>query len=83
VASVQLPLGSAPAPEWAAKDGSDLLDRVVHSVLHVGLSVQAAAGLDAETAGERLTDALQRLDDTVHDIRDHIFGHHDPGNPPE
>ena len=64
-----------------ARHAHDLLDRVVHSVFHVGLSVQAAAGLDAETAGERLTDALQRLDDTIHEIRDHIFGPRDRTTP--
>jgi anti-anti-sigma factor len=66
-----------------ARHAHDLLDRVVHSVFHVGLSVQAAAGLPAETAGERLTDALQRLDDTVHEIRDHVFGADRPAPPAE
>lgn len=64
-----------------ARHAHDLLDRVVHTIFHVGLSVQAAAGLDAETAGERLTDALQRLDDTVHDIREHVFGSRDRATP--
>lgn len=64
-----------------ARHAHDLLNRVVHSVFHVGLSVQAAACLPAETAGERLTDALQRLDDTVHEIRDHVFGPRDRTTP--
>lgn len=63
---------------WAAvaeqaRHTQDLLDRVVNSVFHVGLSVQTAVDMPAEVARERLTDALQRLDDTVHEIRDHVF----------
>jgi len=56
-----------------ARHTHDLLDRVVHSLFHVGLNVQAAVDLPAETASERLTDALRRLDDTIHEIRDYIF----------
>ena len=56
-----------------ARHTHDLLDRVVNGVFHVGLSLQTAIDIPAETARERLTDALQRLDDTVHEIRDHVF----------
>jgi len=56
-----------------ARHTHDLLDRVVNGVFHVGLSLQTAIDMPAETARERLTDALQRLDDTVHEIRDHVF----------
>jgi hypothetical protein len=50
-----------------------LLDRVVSSLFHVGVSLQAAIGLPHHTARQRITEALQHLDDTIHDIRDHMF----------
>jgi PAS domain S-box-containing protein len=50
-----------------------LLDRVVSSLLHVGLSLQAAADQPADVARQRITDALARLDDVIHEIRDHLF----------
>ena len=51
----------------------ELLDRVVASLFHAGLSLQAAAGLPADVARERISAALGHLDDTIHEIRDHIF----------
>jgi hypothetical protein len=35
--------------------------------------VDTAAGQPAAVARERISEALQRLDDTVHQIRDHVF----------
>ena len=52
---------------------TELLDRIVNSLLHVGLSLQAATDLPHDLARQRITDAVQRLDDTIHEIRDHIF----------
>ena len=61
----------------AASDGEQrsevLLDRVVRSLLHVGLSLQDAADQPAEVARQRITDALARLDEVIHEIRDHLF----------
>jgi PAS domain S-box-containing protein len=57
----------------------DLLDRVVSSLFHAGLSLQAAASLPADVARERISDALQHLDTTVHEIRDHAV----PARPPD
>lgn len=51
----------------------ELLDRVVHGLFQVGLSLQAAADLPSEVARERITEALRQLDDTIHEIRDHVF----------
>jgi anti-anti-sigma factor len=51
----------------------DLLDRVVTSLFDVGVSLQAAASLPHHTARQRIVQALQQLDDTIHDIRDHVF----------
>jgi anti-anti-sigma factor len=50
-----------------------LLDRVVGSLFHVGLSLDRAADQPAELARERISEALQRLDEVIHEIRDHIF----------
>jgi len=63
-----------------AQHAEDLLDRVTGSLFHVGLSLDKAAGQPAELARERLSDALQRLDDTVHEIRDHVFRFRRPGS---
>jgi len=56
-----------------------LLDRVVSSLFHVGVSLQAAIGQPAEVARVRITDALQRLDEVIHEIRDHVFRGRSPG----
>lgn len=64
-------LGGTAARE--AERSRELLDRVVASLFHAGLSLQAAAVLPADVAGERISVALRHLDDTIHEIRDHIF----------
>ncbi len=58
----------------------DLLERVIASLHHVGLSLDTAAGQPAELARERISSALHRLDDTIHDIRDHVFRSRHPGS---
>jgi PAS domain S-box-containing protein len=50
-----------------------LLDRVVHRLFHVGLSLQKAAELPGDIARERLIEALGQLDDAIHEIRDYVF----------
>jgi anti-anti-sigma factor len=62
-----------------ARHAEDLLDRVVASLFHVGLSVDTAAGQPAELARERVSGALHRLDETIHEIRDHVFRSRHPG----
>ena len=62
-----------------AHHAEDLLDRVVGSLYRVGLSMHAAADQPAELARERISDAVQRLDDTIHEIRDHVFRSRRPG----
>ena len=52
----------------------DLLDRVVHRLFQVGLGLQGAASLPAEVAQERLSAALDELDETIHEIRGYAFG---------
>jgi signal transduction histidine kinase len=62
--------------------GHELLDRIVHSLFNVGLSLQAAIDLPSDVAREHITEALGRLDDTIHEIRDHSFAVRDRGAPP-
>ncbi len=56
-----------------------LLDRVVHHLFEVGLSLQAASDLPGDVARERLTEALEQLDETIHEIRDYAFTSDDEG----
>jgi anti-anti-sigma factor len=65
-------LARAAVAEQTHRD-QELLDRVVHGLFQVGLSLQAAADLPSEVARERITQALRQLDDTIHEIRDHVF----------
>jgi signal transduction histidine kinase len=53
---------------------------VVGSLFHVGVSLDTAAGQPVEPARERISEALQRLDDTVQEIRDHVFRFRRPGS---
>jgi anti-anti-sigma factor len=67
------------------KQGEELLDRVASSLFNVGVSLQAAAGQPTHVARERITDALLRLDEVIHEIRDHVFrarGSRSTGNGP-
>ena len=62
------------AMDAAADQGtSDLFDRVVHRLFQVGLSLQTAASLPGDVVRERLADALDQLDDVIHEIRDYAF----------
>jgi anti-anti-sigma factor len=56
----------------------DLLDRVVHQLFQVGLSLQAASGLPGDVARKRLAEALDQLDDTIQEIRTYAFEHPAP-----
>jgi anti-anti-sigma factor len=51
----------------------DLLDRVTHHLFQVGLSLQAAARLPGDVLRQRLAEALDQLDDVIHEIRDYAF----------
>jgi hypothetical protein len=42
-------------------------------LFHVGLSLQAAIDLPHRMARQRITEALQHLDDTIQEIRTHMF----------
>ena len=64
-------LGGTAARE--AERSRELLDRIVASLFHAGLSLQDAAVLPADVARQRISAALRHLDDTIHEIRDQIF----------
>ncbi len=69
-----------------AQASRELLDRVVTSLFDVGVSLQAAASLPHLTARQRIIEALRRLDDTIHEIRDHnftAFSHPGTSAPPD
>lgn len=69
-----LDLARAAVAAEQADRSQELLDQVVSSLFNVGLSLQAAINLPHHTARQRITDALQHLDDVIHEIRDHVFG---------
>jgi anti-anti-sigma factor len=58
----------------------DLLGRVVSGLLHVGISLEAAADQPAQVARERITEALSRLDEVILKVRDHLFRARGSGN---
>jgi hypothetical protein len=67
-----------------AQWNQDLLDQVVSRIFQVGLSLQSAADLPPEVAAQSIDDALQRLDDTIREIRDRVFAartRDDPADP--
>jgi len=51
----------------------ELLDTVVTSLFHVGLSLQVAMDLPADAARERIAAAVGYLDETIREVRDHAF----------
>jgi anti-anti-sigma factor len=75
---VSLAMGAAGGQPAANRD---LLDRVVHRLFQVGLTLQAACGLPAEAARTRLGEALDQLDDAIQEIRDYAFASGDGGPP--
>ena len=65
-----------------AQPARELLDRVVQHLFQVGLSLRAAADLPGETARERLGEAMDRLDEVIHEIRDYAFTAGETGGGP-
>ena len=75
-------LARAAAVEQTWRD-QELLDRVVHRLFQVGVSLQAAVDLPSEVARQRITDALRELDDAIHEIRDYVFSARAQEPPPD
>jgi anti-sigma B factor antagonist len=63
---------TTPATYGAAR-AEDLLGLTVDSIFKVGLILQAAIDLPPDITAQRITEALQQLDDTVREIRNHVF----------
>jgi signal transduction histidine kinase len=61
-----------------------LLDTVITSLFHVGVSLQAAMELPADGTRQRIAEALGHLDDIIREIRDSAFTSrdYDDGTPP-
>jgi len=76
-------LARAAAVAHHPQRGSELLDKVVSSLFHVGLSLQAAIDLPHRMARQRISEALQHLDDTIQEIRTHMFTASGQQNPPQ
>ena len=55
---------------------SDLLDQIVGSLFSAGMNLQAAVGVPGEAASPHITEALLHLEDTIGDIRSHLFAAH-------
>jgi anti-anti-sigma factor len=72
---VSLARGTAGGQSQATRD---LLDRVVHRLFQMGLTLQAAGGLPAEAARARLAEALDQLDDAIGEIRNYVLVSDDP-----
>jgi anti-anti-sigma factor len=63
--------GAAAADD--ARRGRELLGQLVDDLFRVGLSLQAAADMPHEAALQQIAAAVQFLDDTIREIRDHVF----------
>src|SRR5271166_2559337 len=56
-----------------AHGGRELLDTIINRLFQLGLLLQAAIDLPADTVGQRIEEALGHLDDTIRQIRDAAF----------
>jgi PAS domain S-box-containing protein len=71
-------LARAAAAAQDAHRGREILNRMVNGLFRVGLSMQSTADLPDEMAVQQLADALQCMDDIIHEARGYIFA--DPGH---
>jgi len=76
-------LARTAVPAEQAPRGRVLLDTIITSLFHAGLSLQAAMDLPADAARQRITEALVHLDDTIREIRNTAFTalNHDTASP--
>ena len=56
-----------------AHSGRELLDAIITRLFQLGLILQAAIDLPADTVGQRIEEALGHLDKTICEIRDTAF----------
>jgi anti-anti-sigma regulatory factor len=76
------PAADAAVATEQAHRGQELLDRIVHSLFHAGLSLQAVINVPHEVDRKRISEALQRLEDTIRQIRDRVFSTRPDAPPP-
>ena len=67
------PDGMAVPPAEQAHRNLELLDTVVTSLFHVGLSLHVVMDLPAAEARERIAAAVACLDETIREVRDTAF----------
>lgn len=69
-----------------ADRAAELFQRIVSDLHKVGMSLEGAVELPHDHARHRIEEAVRHLDETIREIRDHVFGGHrpadDPGGPP-
>ena len=65
--------GTAIPPAEQAHRRLELLDTVITSLFHVGLSLQVAMDLPADAVREHTAAAIGCLDDTIREVRDTAF----------
>jgi len=56
-----------------AQSGREVLDTIINRLFQLGLLLQAAIDLPADTVGQRIEEALGHLDDAIREIRDTAF----------
>lgn len=56
-----------------SQPGRGLLDRIVDNLYQAGLSLQAALDCSHEADRQHIERALQYVDDTIREIRNHVF----------
>jgi anti-sigma B factor antagonist len=71
--AARLPAGQAAAAAGLPQASQDLLGGIVGNLFHAGLSLQAALDTAHEADRQHIMDALHYLDQTIRDIRDHVF----------
>jgi len=76
-------LARAAAAADDARRGRELLSWVVDDLFRVGLSLQTAITVPHEVAVQQIADALRSLDDTIREIRGHLFAALGRGRPPD
>jgi anti-anti-sigma regulatory factor len=69
--------GTAIPPAEQAHRRLELLDTVITSLFHIGLSLQVAMDLPADAVREHIAAAIGCLDDTIREVRDTAFNTRD------
>ena len=67
------PAGQARAAAERTDRAEEMLDWAVSCIFNVGMSLQAAADLPRDVTAQRITEALDQLDEMLREIRHHVF----------